>query len=181
MHLATSVVYKHLVEGLFERALRERVTPSLAGKLRAAGLDLSRLEPEYSANVFNHCLQLTVAELWPELSEDDGHRALGRLFVAGFSETGVGTALTGMMRILGPEKALDRLTRMFRMGGNFYQSRVTHESDHCARFWLSEGELNPWMHAAIIQGVIQDAGASRVEVEVESRDATGCTYLIRWV
>src|SRR5262245_66316669 len=88
---AEPVVYDSAVEGVFLRGLVGQITPSLSTKLRQLGLDLhQKLKPTYPRDLWAQWLEVTVSELFPGASREEGFRRLGELAVNGIGFTMIG-------------------------------------------------------------------------------------------
>jgi uncharacterized protein (TIGR02265 family) len=174
-------VFAQAVEGLFCVGLRGKLTPTLKTRLKDAGLDLGKkLEPAYPRNDWNHFIRITVEALYPGVPEERAYHSLGRQLLGGYAETLVGKALAGMLRLIGPKRTLSRMTNNFRSGGNYNLCKVTELKPAEHLFWLNEPELHPAYVAGILEAALELAGARGVHIAVQSRDAEGCTYLVRW-
>jgi len=107
---AEPVVYDAAVEGVFLRGLVGQVTPALSAKLRELGLDLDqKLRPTYPREAWSRMLEVTVAELFPSVSRQEGFRRLGELAVNGIGNTMIGKVLVQMARLMGPRRSMLRL------------------------------------------------------------------------
>ena len=179
--LAQEVVFAHAVEGLFREGLAGRVTPQLRARLKLAGIDLDRpLAPAYPRTLWNHALEMTARELWPELPLDRAFFLLGRQLVVGYAQTLMGRALLTMTRLLGPRRTLARMTHNFRSGGNYNEFRTTEVGPGRHRVWVNEPHLPPTYVAGTLDAALEFSGARSLAIEVETRDAQGCTYSVRW-
>ncbi len=175
------VVFTDAVEGLFFKGLGARVTPELRAELKALGLDLeARLLPAYSRQVWNAAIALAAARTWPQLEVGEAHVLLGRTFIAGYQQTLLGKALTGMARMLGPLKTLGRMGRNLRTGGSYNETTLTPEGPTLVRFWINEPYLDPGYVKGLLQGTLEACGARNSSVEVVTVDAQGATYRVRW-
>jgi uncharacterized protein (TIGR02265 family) len=177
----SELVFQQVVEGLFHVGLRGKMTPVLQARLREAGLDLSRpLAPAYPRADWNRFVQITAETLWPGEPPEVSYHALGRQLLQGYAETFLGKALVGIVRLVGPRRALDRMTRNFRSGGNYNDTRVTEQAPGDVLFWMNEPDLHPAYVAGILSAAMEMAGAKQLDIQVQARDAAGCTYRIRW-
>lgn len=178
---APELVFAPAVEGLFRVGLRDRVTPALAERLRAAGLDLSRpLLPAYPRALWVHVIQLAAASLGPADDPPRALHALGRRMVEGYTETLIGRAMVSVIRLLGPRRVLDRMQHTLRSGGNFNRTRVTELAPRDVLFWLNEPYVDPAYVRGMLERTLEYAGARGLDVAVHARDAEGCTYRVRW-
>jgi uncharacterized protein (TIGR02265 family) len=174
-------VFQQVLEGLFIVGLKGKITPLLDERLRAAGLDLSRpFAPAYPREDYNRFVRITAETLWPDEPPERAYHALGRQLLQGYSHTLLGKALAAMLKVIGPRKALDRMTRNFRSGSNYNDTRVTDVGPGEVLFWMNEPELHPSYVAGIVEAALELAGARQLDIQVHEQDAQGCTYRIRW-
>src|SRR5262245_40477398 len=120
------LVFDHTLEAMFQRALGALVTPALKEKLRKEGLDLDRkLLPAYPFETWARCLDITAQILHPHLPQAKSLRLLGEQLVEGYRQTFVGSAVLGVLRVLGPRRMLRRTQQHFRSGNNYTEVRLT--------------------------------------------------------
>jgi uncharacterized protein (TIGR02265 family) len=152
--LSEHVVYDAAVEGVFLRGLVGMVTPSLSSKLRDLGLDLDRkLRPTYPREAWARMLEVTVAELFPNVSRDEGFRRLGEKAVTGIAYTMIGKVLVQMAKLMGPRRSLLRLPQVFTSVNNFMKMELQElEPTH---FVVHVDET--YGHPAYVQGAMQAA------------------------
>ncbi len=100
-------------ECLFVRGLN--ADGALAELLLAEGVNLRDLEREYPIRVLNRCLDLTCAQLYPDLPVEDARERLGRAFVQGFVTTLMGRAVAAGLPLLGPVRYLRRFPDHVRL------------------------------------------------------------------
>ena len=175
------LVFQHAVEGLFHVGLKGQVTPPLQTRLREAGLDLSRpLMPAYPRAAWNHFIQVTAESLWPDAPLDRAYHSLGRHLLLGYSRTLMGGAIIRLLRLIGPRRTLDRMTQNFRSGGNYNLCRVTEVGPREVLFWLNEPTIHPSYVAGIIDMTLELVGVQQRDIQVQTKDAEGCTYRVRW-
>jgi uncharacterized protein (TIGR02265 family) len=167
-------------EGLL-KALGPRMTPRLQARLKEQGVDLSvPLAPAYPRLVFSRCCALCAEELYPRLPPEEGLRQVGHDFVAGYVETLVGGALMRLMGVLGVQRALAQLTRTFRSGDNYTDTRMTPTGERQAEVWLSQVNGQPTFAQGILERGLLAIGARAPRVRVLRREGEGCVYQVEW-
>jgi len=176
------VVYDGAVEGVFLRGLVGRITPSLSAKLRALGLDLDqKLQPTYSRELWTQVLEVTVAELYPELTREEGFRRLGEQAVNGIGYTMIGKVLVQMARLMGPRRSLLRLPQVFTSMNNFMKMEL-QEVEPC-HFRVHVNET--YGHPAYVQGAMRAAmslaSAKDLQVNILESETQGISLEVRWV
>jgi uncharacterized protein (TIGR02265 family) len=175
------LVFEQAVEGLFLIGLKGQVAPALEARLRAAGLDLARpLAPAYTREAWHGFLRITVETLWPDEPPERAWHTLGRQLLEGFAETLMGKALVGIVRLVGPRRTLERMTRNLRSGCNFLETRVSDVAPGEVLLWVNEPDVPAPHLAGLVEATLAFAGARAVDVQVHARDKFGCTYRVRW-
>ncbi len=175
------LVFEQAIEGLFKMALRPRMTEQLEARLLQAGLDLSRpLRPAYPRAEWNDFVRIAAESLWPGKSPEVAYRELGRALIDGYTQTLMGKAIASIVKLIGPRRMLERMTRNLRSGGNFNLTRVTDLAPQEVEFWINEPYLHPAYVAGMLEAALQLSGAKGVALAVLARDGQGCTYRIHW-
>ncbi|TSC22922.1 DUF2378 family protein [Corallococcus sp. Z5C101001] len=118
------LVFQQSFEGLI-RALGDRLDEPCARQLREAGIDpRGKLAVAYPLEVWVESLKLAASVLAPTASLDDGAEVVGRRFLEGYGATLIGSALLAGVRLLGPHRMLERMTRNLRTGTNYLEARL---------------------------------------------------------
>lgn len=173
-------VFGHTVEGLLV-ALKGRLEAPLKAKLKAAGLDVDKkLEPAYPNAIWQRALQIGAEELFPGVPMPEAQWMLGERFVSGYFETNMGRALQGMLKLLGPVRALERMSRNLASGSNFLHVEVEKLADTDFRLKVNEGGTYPEFIGSICHFGTQATGVKGLTTVVESRQGRAATYRIRW-
>ena len=177
--MTEKLIFAQTIEGLL-RSLGGRVTPQLTEGLRLRGLNLSAaLLPAYSLSVWVEVLSFVATQLHPGLALDEAVAAVGREFMDGYAQTLVGRAMVPMMRLIGPRRTLERVTRQFRTGNNFSETRLNQLSPSEFTLWVNEVQLAGWYIGILSRG-LELAGSREVKIELLSREAGAGTFRVRW-
>ena len=177
--MTEKLIFAQTFEGLL-RSLGGNLTPQLSAGLRQRGLDLSvSLRPAYPLRVWIEVLSFVARELHPGLAPDTAVAAVGRTFMDGYGETMVGRAMMAMMRLIGPRRTLERVTRQFRTGNNFSETKLSLVGATEYHLWVNEVQLAGW-YVGILSRGLELAGGKEVKVELLQRDAGGGTFRVRW-
>lgn len=175
------IVFEHTVEALFIRGLGDRMTPDLKWQLREAGLDLDRkLLPGYPQERFTRWLQCSARVLHPEASEENALCWLGERLVDGYQETVVGSALFGVLRLLGPRRMLERTQKNFRSGNSYTEVRTTALGEREMELWMNELDIARHFTKGTMLAGMRASGAKEPRVDVLHFDSAGTTYRVRW-
>jgi uncharacterized protein (TIGR02265 family) len=177
----TRLVYATGVEGLFLRALKDRLTPELKAKIRAEGVDLEKkLALGYPLDVWIRCVDAAAQVLYPTLTLEEAHWTLGADFIRGYAETMIGRAMFGVLRLLGPMKAIAQLERSFRTGNNYVRTSFIELSPTSAEVWIAGVEGQPWFNAGIMLEGGRRIGAKNLRVEILHCAGDEATYRVSW-
>ncbi|QSQ25661.1 DUF2378 family protein [Pyxidicoccus parkwayensis] len=179
--MTNRIVFEHTVEALFIRGLGERVTPELKSRLRDEGLDLDRkLLPGYPQERFTRWLQCSARSLHPDTSEEDALCWLGERLVDGYKETAVGSALFGVLRLLGPRRMLERTQKNFRSGNSYTEVRTTLLGEREMELWMNELDIARHFTRGTMLAGMRACGAKEPRIDVLRHDTDGTTYRVRW-
>lgn len=176
--MAEKLWWSQSIEGLFVRGIGKDMTPELRAKLKALGIDLEALQPAYDNEVVVKAIKLAGATLFPKLDENAALRQMGVLFLRGFADTILGSALVQVFKVIGPRRSLERMERNFRSGGNYIQTRFTSQGKGRAQVWFNDVTGIPDFYAGIIQRGGEVAGAK--DMKITSEGTEECTFTITW-
>ncbi|HZN94886.1 MAG TPA: DUF2378 family protein [Myxococcales bacterium] len=148
------VVYDAAVEGVFLRGLVGQITPTLSARLRELGLDLDqKLRPTYPREQWTRFLEVTVAELFPGQTREEGFRLLGEKAVNGIGYTRIGKALVSLAKLMGPRRAMLRLPQVFTSMNNYMRLDLEEMEPSHFRVHINDA----YGHPAYAQGALQAA------------------------
>lgn len=171
------VVFGNSMEGLW-RAL-EPHTPEEKEAFTRAGVTGKAFSaayalPEYLA-ILDACARSRFAGQVPL----EQYTSVGRLFFGGYEKTLVGQALMTVLRVIGPRRTLERMTRNFRTANNFSEVEVESlaPNHHRVRF---KHVTHPGFYRGIMLSGIQRAGAKDAAVEFFGQEGHVATYEVRW-
>lgn len=124
MDLVEPVVFGPVVDGL-RKALGKQLTPEVKQRVLAVGIDFERSQVAYPAGAFLSALEIVGEALASEFPVETRFVQLGRLFMRGFVETGMGLAALTAARVLGVRRTLLRMGRNFKTGSNYLETAFT--------------------------------------------------------
>jgi uncharacterized protein (TIGR02265 family) len=177
--MTEKLIFAQTFEGLL-RSLGARLSPRLSAGLRERGLDpTATLLPAYPQQVFIEVLSFLAVELHPGQPLEVAITSIGRGFMDAYGETMVGRAMMAMMRLIGPRRTLERVTRQFRTGNNFSETRLTPVSATEYHLWVNEVRLPGWYIGILSRG-LELAGGKEVKVELLQRDDSGGSFRVKW-
>ena len=177
--MTEKLIFAQTFEGLL-RSLTGKLTPRLATGLRERGFDPGApLLPAYPQAVFIEVVSFLSRELHPGLGPEAAVCAVGRGFMDGYGETMVGRAMMAMMRLIGPRRTLERVSRQFRTGNNFSETKLTPIGATEYHLWVNEVRLPGWYIGLLSRG-LELAGGKDVRVEVIHCDQAGGNFRVQW-
>jgi uncharacterized protein (TIGR02265 family) len=173
------MIFDNAVDGLV-RALSGRLTPALTKRLKEVGLDIhGKRKPGYSLDEWRSILRVTREELFPGLAPPLGYRRLGELFIDGYLQTVLGSAVAGLLRLIGPKRTLVRATQNFRSANNYTTTKLTELGPNHFELWMNEVDDPDFTMGIIIRGITVSGGKSAA-VKVISHDSESCRFDVRW-
>jgi uncharacterized protein (TIGR02265 family) len=174
------VVYKEPFEQLLKYGIRERLTPALKQRLKAAGFDCDDVKPQYPKEIFTPCVEAAREALYPGLPREEGLFRLGESLVEGATQTVMGKAMLSMGKLVGPEKTLLRSHLQYRGGTNFTEVRLSKLGERHYEFWMNDGAEIPQFGAGTLAATIKYTGGKDVRVVAAKIEPPALTFDIRW-
>ncbi len=172
------MMYAQSVEGLL-RALAP-LSASAKRRFTELGVDPDkRLEPAYPREKWLELIRLACELTAPGQELEPASRALGRRFMEGYAQTLVGKAMLTMLRVIGPRRALGRMSKNFRTGNNFSETKLEEPAPGVYELWCSHVTLAGW-YQGIIEGGLTLAGARDVKATLLRRENEGAVFKVEW-
>jgi uncharacterized protein (TIGR02265 family) len=170
-----------MFEALFDRRLKP--TGEFAAELRAAGYDAAQALPKYPTEVWTRCLELARRHRWPQASQAEAYRQLGREFSQGFLETLVGRLVNAAIPFMSPQSFLNRLASYFRMGreDSGLSFDVVERTAASARVEVHNPAAVPGTFVAGIVEIALERMKRQGTVEVLQKSPTDYELLVRWL
>lgn len=179
MNVPEPVVFSQAVEGLL-RALSSRLDDAAKDHLRVLGLNVrARLEPAYQLAVWTQVMRYASTLVAPGRAPGEQMFELGRRFIEGYSETIVGRAMLTALKVLGPRRTLERMSRNFRSGNNYTQTKLEAHGPTDFTLWFNEVK-EPEFYRGMLTAGIDRSGAHTVVVKTITHDASGATFSVKW-
>lgn len=164
-------------EGLFRRALHLEANSPLAEALREIGFDLRAPKGRYPSSVWKAALDVAARHQYRDLTLEQGHRELGRLFAAGFFETIVGKVIGSIIPFLGPDRLMARMPQFTSMTMSGIAVEAVQEGEKQWRLkYQSRHASGEFAAGAIEAGVVKTK--LPVTVQVENRNEDGFDLLV---
>lgn len=176
-------IYRQVLDTLFERVLRQRMTPALKEELLQAGLDLDApLPPQYGTAKWKPAIESIAAHLFPKESAQRGQLQLGRLLVDEYRQTGWGLATATLARMLGPRQLLLRAHSLMSPPDKkveFTRLQELEEDDY--ELWLKHVAVSASFTEGLLISGLEASGAAGVVVKHLGGSAQdGHRFSLRW-
>jgi uncharacterized protein (TIGR02265 family) len=173
MHRVTQSAF----EGLFQHALKP--DDVLQAELRAAGFDLRAQQPEYPAEVWKKCLEVTARRVHPGLPREEALRKLGRVFIDGFFKTILGKVASTVVAMVGPDVVLRRARGFFMSSAPGLVMTVDERGRHDFVVRFVSPVTNPEFDSEVLLAIVERAGAKGLRSELTPRP-DGFDLSVRW-
>lgn len=175
------LMFDHVVDGMFRQSLGKRLTAACRDELRAAGLDLDKpLRPAYPVEQYFHFLEIAGRHLHPDKPAPQALHALGLGFLDGYRDTFMGKAILTMAKLIGPARALKRVSQTFRQGNNFTRVDVVERSPTCFELRFNEVGPYPEHTQGALLGALRIDDRLDVTVDIADRTPPGAVYVVSW-
>jgi uncharacterized protein (TIGR02265 family) len=161
-------------------ALGDRRTPEVVNRLRQVGFDPEGpLLPAYPIDAYLGAMRVIADARWPGQPLDDQMYELGRGLLRGYAQTLVGKALLPLLKLIGPERALQRMTRSIRTTNNYTETRLESLGPGHSSLWISPVYFPGYYRGVLAEGFAlnQVPGA---EVQLADRQGESARFEIRW-
>lgn len=172
------VVFAQSMEGLY-RALTPHTQAEQAAFLRAGVKGGDQFAAGYPIETWLELLDACASSRFAQLPELERYTAVGRLFFLGFEKTLMGSALLALLKVIGPRRMLERLTRNFRSANNFTVGTLTSLAPNHHRLHINF-TARPGFYLGVIESGCQRAGAAGLSVAALETNAQGTTYEVKW-
>lgn len=174
------VIFDNTIEGLF-RALRPLVSPAGKARIRALGVDMDgKLNPAYPAQVWASAVKICAADAFAGLPPLEAQRRVAQKTVDAFTEGVIGTAMFSLLRLLGPDRTIGRMTRNLRTGSNYVETRATQLEPHRYEIWINDVTDVPGFYLGLLEQGLHHVGAKELKIELASQSGPSCTYRVQW-
>jgi uncharacterized protein (TIGR02265 family) len=175
-----AVNFRSSAEGLVH-AFRARISAECIRQLELAGLEVDqKLKTKYPRQAMDAWIRILAADLYPSLSFDDACVRLGEDFLDGWAQTLAGRALTAVLRVLGPAKAIEKSAAGFRAGDNYTTVEIVALADNAFQLTFAEVGETPRFKCGILQAAARQAGAEQPRAELTEYDGHRAVYRISW-
>jgi uncharacterized protein (TIGR02265 family) len=172
------VVFAQSMEGLY-RALDPLTPQERAAFLKIGVQRETKFNAAYPLTQYIDVMDACAASRFAGLPENERYKEVGRLFFGGFEKTLMGSALIALLKVIGPRRTLQRMTRSFRAANNFTEGTVEElaPNHHLVKVNFT---LRPGFYTGLLEQGCLRAGAKDLSVKLlETRDLA-TTYELKW-
>ncbi len=172
--------FSTVIEAVFLKGLGDRITPALKANIKKAGIDLDKLKPAYPVEEVLAACRLVMPVLFPGKSEEEALHELGIISMRGYTETLLGKALIGIMKVIGVRRSLLRMHTSMRSGNNYLETFSTVIASNCIELRFSDvSGMAPFYQGIIEQGG-QMAHAKNLRVTSVVTTPPGHAFKVEW-
>ncbi|MGV3622260.1 MAG: DUF2378 family protein [Archangium sp.] len=169
------------MSGLFIDTLGKELTPAIRAQLKANGVDLDKpLLPAYPAAVFEKSARIVARGLYPDRSEDEALRMLGRRAVEGLNTNFLGRAVLLAAKAVGLRRVILRIDRTFRNSNNYMRVETRELSPTSAEFVFNTVNDMPTYFEGVLTAVVEVFGARDGQVQREVLDGERHCFVLSW-
>lgn len=173
------VIFGSSVEALV-RVLGPAATPEVRARFLALGIDLERPNPAYPYETWLDALRLAMAIKWPGVPEDEATYRMGRAIFESYGHTLMGSALLQLLKVLGPRRGLERMTRNLRTTNNYSETRLTLVGPNQYRLWVNKVAF-PHYFRGLLEAGLEFSAAKSLSVRIVSASPTeGVVFDLAW-
>lgn len=171
------VVFGSSMEGLY-RALQPLTAQERAAFLKA-GVTGEKWAAAYPLQAYVDIQNACAASRFAHLPEDERYFEIGRLFMAGFEKTLMGSAMLAVLKLIGPRRALDRLTRSMRSANNFSEGTFESLAPNHHRITINF-TIRPGFYRGVLVASLERAGAKELSISTAATKDMVTTYDVTW-
>lgn len=171
-------VFPSMYDG-YQKGLGAKFDARLKQALREAGLTLEKMPP--AIPLADHLRYLTVMgkTLWPDVPEQEQQRLLGYHGIIGWKDGLLGSAVTSMLRLVGPQRTLTRLDRAFGTTNNFNKAKTEFLGPKEALVTINEVHDMPSSWVGVFEAGLELLGLQGT-VTTASQEPPAATFRITW-
>lgn len=161
------------------RFASEKPTPAEIAAFKRAGIDGKKFQAAYPLAQYTDLLDACASSRFAHLESLARFTEVGRLFMVGYEKTLVGQALIAVLKVLGPRRMLDRMTRNFRTANNYTEVTVEAVSptQHVVRI---THVTRPGLFIGLLEKGLFYAGAKNLSVKLIEHHDKVARYDVQW-
>jgi uncharacterized protein (TIGR02265 family) len=174
------LIFDHTVESLL-RTLDRPIPPEQIKGLDALGIDLSKpLQPAYPLEVYSALIGFIGRQRFPGLPDEQADFEVGRAFIEAYTtQSMMGKALKGLLRVVGPHRAIERMNRTFRSANNYTETRLQRVGPTSYELWFNF-VLRAGYFRGMVHGTLSLCGVKGLEVKTVASENREATFHVSW-
>lgn len=133
----------------------------------------------YSLALWLELVDAAATSRFGDLLEQDRYAEVGRLFMRGFAETTPGGATLSLMRVVGPDRAMRRMSRNLREATDFVNVEIEPLPPNGLRLRFNEVS-RAGFYVGVLEAVLIAADAVYPVVTISAREGRAVTFDVRW-
>jgi uncharacterized protein (TIGR02265 family) len=178
--MGDALVWRHTIEGLVRVGLARGEGTAWRARMKAIGLDVDApLATAYPRDKWRDFI-FASAEILFQGTEDRRFEQLGSAFIEEYAQTFLGRAVASVVRLIGPRRALERMTKSLRSGNSYSDTRTTFTGEKSAEFWLNDTLGAPAYIVGALGAVLRITSAKNIVVKPIKLEGVACTFSITW-
>jgi uncharacterized protein (TIGR02265 family) len=171
-------VFPSLIEG-YIKGVGDRFTDETRRKLKAAGLDVTKMPPAIPALEMVPYMEIVASTAWPDEPRIEQLRLLGLAAIRGWKTGLLGSATAAMIRLIGPQRALTRLDRAFSTTNNFNRAKTELIGAKEALVTVNDVQNMPSYWQGIFEAGVEILGLEGTVV-LDHQTPPEATFRITW-
>lgn len=126
-------------------------------------------------------MRIAAEEVYPNEDLAAAYKKLGERTIEGYFDTFIGKALKGVVKLIGPKRALMRTRQNFRSGNNYTDVQITEVNPTTFDLTMNEAGEIRWLTWGILDaGLKLTAAEGALGVHVLKFDEQSVTYRVSW-
>jgi uncharacterized protein (TIGR02265 family) len=169
--------FQSAVQGLL--ATLPTLTPEVRAHLKTLGVDPEHLLPAYPQTVYLAVMGYVGETLFPSLPLEEREIATGSAFLRSYGATLLGSAALGLAKVIGPARAIGRLTRSLRTANNFAQGGTVSAGERSIQVWI-EPVVRPHLYLGMLREAGRQLALGSSTVALTRFENERAEYLVQW-
>ncbi|MBL8910118.1 MAG: DUF2378 family protein [Archangium sp.] len=178
--MGEALVWRHTIEGLIRVGVARGDGTPWKSRMKEVGLNVDApLATAYPRDQWKQFIA-TSAEVLFQGTEEERLEQVGKAFIEEYAETFLGRAVASVLKLIGPRRALERMTKSLRSGNSYSDTRATFTGATSAEFWLNDTLGFPTYIVGALGAVMRITSAKNVVVKPIKIEGVACTFIVTW-
>lgn len=171
-------VFPAIYDG-YQRGLGPLWNDDVRRALASEGLDIDHIPPAIPLVDNVRYIDVLAKTVWPNEAPLEQQRLLGYHGISGWKNGLLGSAVSSMLRLVGPQRTLTRLDRAFATTNNFNKAKSQFVGPREALVTINEVHHMPSYWVGVFEAGIELLGLKGA-VTTESHEPPEATFRIKW-